>query len=290
MTALQLVLLGIQISMALIVFRIALHATFEDVTYLLRKPGLLVRSLASMYVVMPVVAVLMATFFEFRHAVAISLVASALCPVPPILPDKQMKAGGASSYIVGLLVAASVVSMVSVPIVADSLGQMFHHPMHVTEGPIAKIVATSILLPLLAGVCVRRFRPGLAGRISRPLSVLGTALLVIASLPLIINAWPGIYALIGDFALAAIVAFSLIGLAVGHLLGGPDPDERSVLGLATAARHPAVALAITHDMQDHSAMVAAVLLVLIVGCIVSMPYAIWRRRVHAAGQLRPTAR
>src|SRR5262245_33853187 len=103
MTAVQAIGLAIQISMALIIFCVALDARFADLTFLWRKPGLLLRSLLSMLVVMPVIAVLMALTFDLHHAVEIALLASALSPVPPILPGKQLKAGGESSYVVGLL-------------------------------------------------------------------------------------------------------------------------------------------------------------------------------------------
>ena len=60
-----------------------------------------------------------------------------------------------------------------------------------------------------------------------------------------------------------MVLFSLAGLAVGHVLGGPDRDERTVLGLSTAARHPAKALAIAQRAADPQALLAAVLLAVI---------------------------
>ena len=88
--------------------------------------------------------------------------------------------------------------------------------------------------------------------------------------------------MIGRFSLVVMIVFAVIGLAVGHWLGGPDPDDRSVLALATSARHPAVALAITHNATDRPGVMAAVLLVLVVSSVVSGPYVKWRRRVHQA--------
>ena len=79
----------------------------------------------------------------------------------------------------------------------------------------------------------------------------------------------------------AIVAFSLAGLAAGHLLGGPDPDDRVVLALATASRHPGVALAIASaNFPGQKLVPVAVLLYLIVSAIVSIPYLTGRRRQH----------
>jgi BASS family bile acid:Na+ symporter len=41
-----------------------------------------------------------------------------------------------------------------------------------------------------------------------------------------------------------MVAFVGVGLIVGHLMGGPDPEHSIVLALSTACRHPAIALSI----------------------------------------------
>ena len=87
--------------------------------------------------------------------------------------------------------------------------------------------------------------------------------------------------LVGNFSIVAMAAFALVGLAVGHWLGGPDPDERSVLAMATSARHPAVALAITHNVSDRPGVLAAVLMTLLVASFVTLPYVRWSRRRHA---------
>jgi BASS family bile acid:Na+ symporter len=67
-------------------------------------------------------------------------------------------------------------------------------------------------------------------------------LLVVASIPVLIMEWPTIRSLLGDGTVVAAVLLSALGLLVGHLLGGPDPENRTVLALATVSRHPGVAL------------------------------------------------
>jgi BASS family bile acid:Na+ symporter len=95
------------------------------------------------------------------------------------------------------------------------------------------------------------------------------------------TAWLAMVSLVGNGTIVAIVAFSLVGLVVGHLLGGPDSDDCAVLALATASRHPGVALAIASaNFPGEKVVPAAVLLYLIVSAIVSIPYLTWRRRPH----------
>src|SRR5262245_54484979 len=104
MNAEHLIMLAIKASIMLLVFGIGLHANWQDTTYLLRRPGLLLRSLLSMGVIMPLFAAAIAALLDLHPAVKITIIALALAPVPPILPGKQEKAGGTPSYAISLLV------------------------------------------------------------------------------------------------------------------------------------------------------------------------------------------
>ena len=140
-------------------------------------------------------------------------------------------------------------------------------------------------------ILVRRLAPALAIRIKRPLSIVAMALLVLACLPALYTAWPAIWALIGNGVAIVLVAFTVIGLCVGHLLGGPVPRDRAVLALATGTRHPGVAIAIVSiNFPDEKAALAVVLYHLVVGALVSIPYVQWRRRVAAAAPERAEER
>jgi bile acid:Na+ symporter, BASS family len=281
MTLAQLIPLALQSSIAILLFCIALKSSFQDITRLLERPGLLARSFLAMNLIMPLFAVMLALAFDFNNALEIAFIALAIAPIPPILPKKELKAGGTSSYIIGLLSVTSLVSIVLVPATVELLGRLLDRPAHVSTGTVAGIVMSSMIAPLVAGIVFRRLAPSAADRIARPLSRFANVLLVVAAVPVLIAQWPGIVSLIGDFTLVAIIAFVLVGLAVGHLLGGPDPDDRTVLALSTATRHPAVALAILHNAPDQKEVMAAVLLVVIVGFIASVPYVMWR--THQSG-------
>src|SRR5262245_44833828 len=99
----QIVILALQVSIVATVFAFGLKTTSGDLLYLLRKPGLLARSLLSVFVIMPIVAVGLTSLFTFHRTVEIALVALAISPLPPILPGKEDKAGGHASYAIGLM-------------------------------------------------------------------------------------------------------------------------------------------------------------------------------------------
>ncbi len=274
--------LAVSLSMGGLLLSIALSTGVRDLTYLLRKPSLLLRSVLAMNIVMPLYAVTMALVFDLDRALEVTLIAMALGPVPPILPGRQLKAGGTRAYTMGLLMVSAAISIVFVPAAADLLGRVFDKPLHVAPAAVAGIVATWMLLPLVVGALVHSAAPVFSQRLARPLAIASNGLLVVALVPILVKMWPQIWLLIGNFTVVAIIAFVLVGLLVGHLLGGPDENERTVLALSTATRHPAVAMAILHGDDDPQQLFAAVLLVLVVGMVASGPYVKWRTRHHAA--------
>jgi bile acid:Na+ symporter, BASS family len=286
MTLAQIIGFAINASMFLIVFALGLRATFDDMTYLFRRPGLLVRSIISMNIIMLAVAVVLSLLFNLHPAIKIALVTLAISPVPPVLPGKQEKAGGSASYTIGLLAAAAVVSIIIVPVAIGFLGSSFNIDMHEPASAIASVVFISIIVPLVAGVIIRHFAPDFASHVERPISRFATLLLIVAVVPVLFIAWPAIWALVGNGIVIMLVLFTLGGVGIGHLLGGPNPDDRTVLALATGTRHPGVALAIASlNFPEEKAVMAVVLCHLVIGAIVSIPYVRWRTRVHAA--LRP---
>jgi BASS family bile acid:Na+ symporter len=95
---------------------------------------------------------------------------------------------------------------------------------------------------------------------------------------LLAGEWRALWAAVGDGTLIALVVFVAIGLLVGHLLGGPDPDHSVVLALSTASRHPAIALSIASANFPDERFGGTILLYLLVGALAAMPYLSWRRR------------
>ena len=263
----------------LVVAGLGMHARWQDAFYLFRHPRLLVPSLLSMNVIMPLVAAGLVVAFALPLPVQIALMALAISPVPPLLPNKEASAGGRVSYAIGLLTALAAFSILIVPITVSWFASAFDRSGHVAPTQVANVVLSSVLAPLAAGIAVRHWFPALAAKLARSVSILGLVLLVVSGLPLLHAAWPAAQALIGSGTLLVFAAMAMIGLAVGHALGGPDASTRTVLALSTASRHPAVALTIVLGSGvDKMQALAAVLLYVIVAMLISLPYVTWRRK------------
>ena len=108
----ELILLTLQSSVIVTVFSFGLEAAIDDVLYVWRRPSHLLRALIAMFVVMPLVALGLSNLLDVSDPVRIALVALAISPIPPLLPKKQGKAGGSSSFALGLMVTMALLSRI----------------------------------------------------------------------------------------------------------------------------------------------------------------------------------
>jgi BASS family bile acid:Na+ symporter len=282
MTAIQIIGLVVSISIILTVFAFGLDANLGDAIWLFRKPGLLAKSIFSMNVLMVIFVIVVAKLFNLDPAVKVAILALAISPVPPLLPKKRSKVGAANSYAIALVVTAALFSLVLIPGWLELLGGIFHVEVKLATGKILSVVFLKILLPLFAGILIHRFAPHLAARTVKPISLIAVVLLVGAVLPVLFMSFHAMWAMIGNGVLVMVFLFSVVGILAGHLLGGPNPDDRSILALATSVRHPGISLAIaTLNFPERSkAILIVVLFHLIVGAIIAIPYIKWRKKVH----------
>lgn len=282
-------LVAIKASIVLLVFALGLGAKPEEQRwYLLRRPGLMARSLFAMNIAMPLVATALARVFDLGPFLTIALITFAVSPVPPMLPRKEIGAGGTVAYVFGLLVTAALFSIVFVPAAILLVSTAFGIPVRIPAAGIATVVLSTVLLPLAAGLVVRRFVPAFARRAEKPISTFATVLLVVSFLPVFVAVWPTLLSLSHTWALVAIGLYAVLAHAIGHWLGGPDSRNRVVLALSTASRHPAVAISIVHlGFPRQKTAAVGILLVLLVNFFVSALYlALMRRRAAPASPRR----
>ncbi|MEP7275506.1 MAG: Na+-dependent transporter [Betaproteobacteria bacterium] len=277
----QLIMLVLQISILATVFTFGLRATTADVLHLVRRPSLLGRSLLAMFVIMPLLAFVLVRGFAFTPGLEIGLLAIAIAPIPPLLPGRVAKAGGQGAYGIALMATIGLLSVVIVPLAVHVLGALFGREIEMPFSTIAMIVFKTIVAPLLAGIVVRAFLPTVADRIVGPIAMIAKVLLAGAVLALLAGSLSAIWAAIGSGNVLALAIFVIIGLAAGHLLGGPDPESRIVLALSTSCRHPAIAFTIASVNFPQQRFGGIVLTYVLLGLILGFPYVMLMRRKAA---------
>jgi len=208
--------------------------------------------------------------FHLHPAVKVALVALSVSPVPPIFPKKALKSGGEENYTIGLLVAEVVLAIVVIPITMMIFKKVTGVPLYESPLSVAIIVFKTVLTPLLGGMALRSLVSSFADRLAKPLGTLATVVLILSALPALFVLFRTSLPLFVDGSLLSLAVFALIGYILGYLFGGPKTEDRSVLAVATASRHPGLALAIAHaNFPEQKLAVPAVVFYLIVSWVVT---------------------
>jgi BASS family bile acid:Na+ symporter len=158
----------------------------------------------------------------------------------PLLPKKLMRLGR-EGYVVSLVVTSSLVAIAAVPLWVHLIGALIGRESAVEPWALAALLAKAFLAPLLAGMLLRYPLGAAAEPLSERLLEVAGAILAAAGLGLL--ALHG--RLLGEAGvgpLVALLVMTLVALAIGHLLGGPDPGERTALAVVCATRHVGIAL------------------------------------------------
>ena len=274
-------LLVLKLSVVALIFAIGLGSTPADLVYLWRRPGQLVRSLLAMYVVVPVAAVVLARTLPLPVAVKTAILVLAISAGAPLLPRKLMKLGR-EGYVFSLVVTSSLLAVVAVPAWLQVLGTLFGREADLDPGAVALVIAKSFLAPLVLGMLLRWPLSSVAERLSQWLLGAAGAALTAAGLALLVLHGGALVA-VGVVPLLALVATTLVALAIGHALGGPDPDDRTALAVSCATRHVGIAMLAASTVPGPRIAVL-VLAYVLASAVVSIPYLRWRKNARAAAE------
>jgi bile acid:Na+ symporter, BASS family len=268
----------LSLSLAGLVVSVGLQASHRDLLYVVRRPRLLVKAVVAVDLIPPAAAILLALALPIDPMVKAGIVLMAISPVPPLVPSQELNVGGRREYAFGVYGILALLTVVTVPAALAVATWAFGRHDGVALSTIAKVVLTGVLLPLALGSAVRRMAPALAARLAPWVYRLSMVLVVAAFLPIIASLWPAMIELVGNGTLLVMSAVVAISLAGGHLLGGPDHRDRANLAIASSIRHPGIAMMLASaNFTDHRVS-AAVLLFLLVGLLIGIPYKLWVKR------------
>ena len=245
------------LAVAGLAFTTGLGAASAHGRALWKKRGVLARSLFAVMVAVPLLAVLLVKLLNPPLAVGVGMLLIAIA-IGPVMALRKAH-GTNDDYALGLNVVLLCSSLVFVPLAVWAIGAAFERDLGVSVGTVARVVLPLQLVPLVIGVGFGRFAPALARRLEKPLSkgMLLLILLLVAVLAVVL--FKPLLAL-GARGLGAIAALAAGAVAMGHVLGGDEPEERRVLVAFSTMRFPALALALVSLTQASGKDVLPVLL------------------------------
>jgi BASS family bile acid:Na+ symporter len=263
-----------------------LSLTMAQIIAPLKNVRLVVLALLANFVLVPLLAYLIILIIPLEQSLAVGLAVLATAAGAPFLPKLVQGAKGDVAFGVGLMVLLMVVTIIYMPLVLPLLLQ------GVTVNPwdIARSLIVLMLVPLALGLLFKSHSADTAAHwqpVMAKISSLTILLLLVVGLGLNVS---NILSLIGTGGLVALLLFIVGSLAIGMVLGGREPGNRSVMGLGTAQRNVSAALVVTAQNFAGTSTLPFVLVAAIVLLLILLPTA--KRlgaRVPAAAPTDPPA-
>lgn len=274
----------VKITIFAIMLALGVSLSFQDLIALWRRPGLLIRSLLAVIVLVPLVVIVLLRLLDLPPAVATGLAVLAAAPGAPLETKRSQMAGVKIPHAASLQLTLALLAVIVTPFTLTIFYALFElETESVALLEVAKQVAMVQLLPLIIGLLVRQFGLKLAEGIGKPLTMIANALFLLLVVLAIVPGFRMILHL-GGLPIVTIVVMVVLSLAIGHLLGGPTFSERSALAVACIARNIGLALFITALSHVEKQVIPTLLSYMILGAILAIPYSLWsKRRVAQSG-------
>ena len=272
-----------------LMFAIGINHSFEQLSSLWRRPGLLLRALLAVIVLVPLVVGLLMWLFDLPSAVATGLAVLAAAPGAPMMYKRTQMAAGEPTFAASLQLTLALLAVVVTPLILAVFYALFELTTErVTPFHVILQVGEVTFLPVILGLLIQRFAPKLSRVIAKPVQKIANVLFVLLLLLIVVllAIAPDVRAMLnmGVLPIAAILIMAAISLVIGHLLGGPQRQQRSTLAIACVARNIGLAIYIAGLCDYGQQIIPTLLTYLILGAITALPYSVWNKR-----QMRSTA-
>jgi len=233
-----------------------LSLTLAEIGAPLRNARLVILALVANFVLVPIVAYLITTFFPLSDGLKIGLLLVATAAGAPFLPRLAQIARGNLAFSVGLMVLLMVFTIVYMPVVLPRLLQ----GVSVDPWGIARPLILLMLIPLTIGLLIKSRYADIAGAVHPYLARVSTIALIVLIVAGLLAHVKAVLAVFGNGGIIALLLFLALAFGFGYFLGGRDSSIRSVLGLGTAQRNLSAALVIaTANFADEPDVIVMVL-------------------------------
>lgn len=267
----------LEASIVALVLGLALRGSPRDVRFFACRPRLLVRAFVAMDVLLPLFTMSALSALSMPAPVTLGATLLAISPGASLIAQKELRLGGRAEFVLASTMLGSLLSIAIVPIWLGIASELFLPDAYLSTGAVMRLVTTLFILPLTLAVVLRRLAPEVMARASAPLIVAADIMLLIALLSFAGEIIPGLRQL-GVRGAGAIAASAAGAVMLGHLAGGRDASDRSVLAIMSGARNPGLALLIARFNFAGDLVLPAVVASLLIGTALTLPYAYWRHR------------
>lgn len=242
------------VALAILMAGLGLHLTLADFSRVARQPRAVWVALAVQSLLLPPVAFALAWGLKLPPELAVGLVLLSASPGGVTANIFSHLARGDVALNVTLTAVNSALALVTLPLWTGLALQFFLGSENAVPPPLRKLIEVGVVVvvPVVLGMVLRAWWPGLADKAEKPVRTLSTLLLVVLIL----------LAIIGQFDVlrnnAAVVGLACLGFNLISLFSG------YFAGVLTRLGRPQ-AIAIGFEISIHNSTLAIILALQVLG-------------------------
>ncbi len=210
----------LNITLAIIMFGVALGITVDDFKRLFQNPKILLTGVISQFILLPMVTFIFIKLVNPMPSIALGMMMVAACPGGNISNFMTQMAKGNSALSISLTAFSTLVCLVMTPFNLYFYGNLYAptakilQTIELNPWELVKLVTLILGIPLILGMWVRNSKPALSAKLAK---ILKPVSLLIFMLFIVIAFYDNLYIFINyiEYVLILVIAHNLLALATG---------------------------------------------------------------------------
>lgn len=267
---------GLVASVFLSMLGLGLNIAPRDLRFSRDHPGLMIRSLIVVDILVPLAVVAIDLLLQPARPVAVALAVLAASPAAPLAMGKAQGSGGTFVYAANLQLLVALLAPITTPLTLAILQHVLDFEATLRPMEVAQQVFIMQFLPIGLGVLIRAKLPHLEQWGRRLVKIAGVVLL--ATIVIVLAFLYAAFLNLNWISYLAVAAMPLAALTIGHLSAPRDHEMRICLALEAAMRNPGLALLIgnLNFPEAHPLQILAPCVV--VAVVAATIYGKWQQR------------
>lgn len=257
--------IGLPIALGIIMLGLGLSLTLGDFARVAKHPRAVIIALACQLLLLPALCFGLVLLFQLPPVLAVGMMMLAASPGGTTANLYSHLFRGDVALNISLTAVNSVVAVVTLPLITNAAiwyFEPFDDQLGLQWAKTLEVFAI-VLLPVVLGMLVRRFRPAFADAMDKPVRIASVVILVVVIAGAVVANWTLLIENLGQLALIT-VAFCVLSLGVGY----------AVPRLLRVGRRQAIAA--SFEIGIHNATLAIVIAQTVLGSVeLSLPAAVY---------------
>lgn len=257
--------IGLPVALGIIMFGLGLSLTPGDFKRVAKQPKAVIIALVCQLLILPALCLGLVVLFQLPPVLAVGMMLLAASPGGTTANLYSHLFRGDVALNVSLTAVNSVIAVFTLPLITNLSIALFLPDQEELGVQFAKAVEVFaiVLLPVIAGMLVRWWKPDFAIRMDKPVRIASMIILAVVIVGAIVSNWALLVENVGRLALITVV-FCLLSLAVGFFVPRLFRVE------------PRQAIASSFEIGIHNATLAIVIAQTVIGSVeMSLPGAVY---------------